>query len=60
MIQPTDHMKLNKKEDQNVDASVQHRGRNKIIIGGRRRKELGGREEGEGKKGRGSIRCGKR
>ena len=33
-IQFTDHMKLKKKEDQNVDASVLFRRVNKIITGG--------------------------
>jgi hypothetical protein len=35
MIQPTDHMKLKKMEDQSVDASVLPRRGNKIITGGR-------------------------
>jgi len=33
-IQPTDYMKLKKKEDQNVGASVLLRRRNKIFTGG--------------------------
>jgi hypothetical protein len=45
MIKPIDHMKLKKKEDQSVDASVLLRRGNKIIIGGR------------GKEGRGRERC---
>jgi hypothetical protein len=48
-IQLTDHMRLKKKEDQNVDASVLLRRRNKIIMEGRGRKELGRAREGEGK-----------
>jgi hypothetical protein len=35
MIQLTDHMTLNKKEDQRVDASIPLRRGNKIIMGGR-------------------------
>jgi hypothetical protein len=41
MIQFTDHMKLKKKEDQSVNASVLLRRGNKIIIGGRGRESLG-------------------
>ena len=48
-------MKLKKKEDQSVDASVLLRRGNKIITGGR---ILGGREEGEVKGGK--TRCGRR
>ena len=52
MIKPIDHMKLKKKEDQSVDASVLLRRGNKIIIGGRgweglRRKREGGEEKKE-------------
>jgi hypothetical protein len=46
-IQFTDHMKLKKKEEQSVNASILHRRGNKIIIGGRGRegpgREIGGR-----------------
>ena len=50
MIQLTDHMKLKKKEDQRVDASVLLRRGNKIIKGrrgwvGLGRKRRGGREK---------------
>ena len=38
----TDHMKLNKKEDQSVNASVLLRMRNKILTGGIRGKKCGG------------------
>jgi hypothetical protein len=41
-IQLIDHMKLNKKEDQSVDASILLRRWNKIIMGGRGR-DLGGK-----------------
>ena len=34
MMQPTNHMEL-KKENQNGDASILHKRRNKIITGGR-------------------------
>jgi hypothetical protein len=34
-IQCTDHMKLNKKEDQSLDASVLLTRRDKILMGGR-------------------------
>jgi hypothetical protein len=47
MIQLTDHIKLNKKEDQNVDSSTTLRRGNKIITGGRGR-EGPGRKRGEG------------
>jgi hypothetical protein len=59
MVQLTDHMKLKKKEEQSVDASILLKRGNKIITGGREREDLAGREEGEGKK-RGSIRYEKR
>ena len=52
MIQLTDHMKLKKKKDQCVDASILHRKGNKIIMGGRGRngpgmETVGCREEGD-------------
>jgi len=50
--QLTDHMKLKKKEDQSVDASVLLRRGNKIITGGREREELG-RKKGGGEEKRG-------
>jgi hypothetical protein len=46
MIQLTEHMELRRKEDQGVDASVLHKGRNKMIAGGEERRDLGWREEG--------------
>jgi hypothetical protein len=46
-IQFTDHMRLKKKEDQNVDASVLLRKGNKILMGGN--KETKCRAETEGK-----------
>jgi hypothetical protein len=51
MIQLTGHMKLKKKEDQNVDDSVLLRRVNKIIMGDRgreglKRKRGGGEEKG--------------
>jgi hypothetical protein len=51
-------MKLNRKEDQRVDASVLLTRGNKIIMGSKGWEDLGGREEGEGKK-RGRIRHGR-
>jgi hypothetical protein len=42
-------MKLRKKEDQSVDASILYRRWNKIIMGDKG-KDLGGREEGEEKR----------
>ena len=42
-------MKLRKKEDQSVDASILYRRCNKIIMGDKG-KDLGGREEGEEKR----------
>ena len=45
-----DHMKLKRKEDQRVDASVLLRRRNKIIKASREWRDLGGREEGVGEK----------
>jgi hypothetical protein len=50
-IQLTDHMKLKKKEDQSVNASIPLRRGNKISTGGRGRSWVGegrGGEEGEG------------
>jgi hypothetical protein len=47
MIQLTDLMKLQKKEDQNVNASVLLSGGNEIIMG----KEGTGRERGRGERG---------
>jgi hypothetical protein len=51
MIKLTDHMKLDKKEDQSVDASILLRRRNKIITGGGRggleRERGGGGERGQ-------------
>jgi len=35
MIELIDHMKLKKKEDRSVDASILLRRKNKILIGGR-------------------------
>ena len=48
-IQLTDHMKLKKKEDQWVDASVLLRRGNKIITGGKGGRFLGGRKKEQGK-----------
>ena len=48
MTQLIDHIKVNKKENQSVATSILHRRENKIISGGRGR-DLGVREEGEGK-----------
>ena len=56
-IQLIDRMKHKKKADKSVDALVLLRRGNKIIIGGRRKRDLGGREE-EDKKGD-RIRCGR-
>ena len=44
-------MKVNKKEDQSVDASILLRSGNKIITGGRGRDELGMQRGEGGKKG---------
>jgi hypothetical protein len=49
MIKLTDHMKLKKKEDQSVDASVLLRRGNKIIMGARGRERPGKNREGVGK-----------
>jgi hypothetical protein len=57
-IQLTDHMKLKKKEDRSVDASVLLRRGNKIIMVSKGR-DLGGRKEREGKRGD-RIRYGRR
>ena len=54
MIQLTDHMKLNKKQVQNMYVSIPHRRGNQIIMGGRGR-EGPGWLSGEGGK-RGIIR----
>ena len=51
MIQLTDHMKLNKKEGQSVNASMPLRRGNKIITGGRGREGPGWVRKGGGKKG---------
>jgi len=51
-------MKLKKKEDQSIDASVLLRRGNKIITGDRGR-EKAGRERGRGKRGAGSSVGGK-
>ena len=48
MIQHTEHMKLKKKEDLSVDASVLLRKSKKIKMGFRGYEKLGGREEGDG------------
>jgi hypothetical protein len=58
MIHLTDHMKLKKKEDQSVDASVLI-GSNKIFIGNGGWKGLGRKKGGGGKNG-GRIRYGRR
>jgi hypothetical protein len=50
MMQLTDHMKLKKKEDQSVDASVLLRMVKKIIRSGRGRKESGRERGGSGNK----------
>ena len=49
-VQLTDHMKLKRKEDQRVDASVLLRRGNKIIKGSRGWKELGRKRRGGGQK----------
>ena len=54
MIQLTDHMKLKRKEDQRVDASVLLRRGNKIIKGSRGWEGLGRKRRG-GKKGKNHI-----
>ena len=59
MIQLTDHMKLKRKEDQRVDASVLLRRGNNIIKGSRRWEGLGWKR-GRGGKKRGKIRYEKR
>ena len=46
-IQVTDHMKLNKKEDQSVDASVLLRRGNKIPLRGDTETKFGAETEGE-------------
>jgi hypothetical protein len=52
-------MKLKKKEDQSVDASVLLRSRNKLVMGSRE-KEGPKRERGGGKKKWVRIRCSRR
>jgi hypothetical protein len=51
MIQLTDHVKLNKKEGQSMDASIPLRRGNKMIMGSRGREcygwERGGERKGE-------------
>jgi hypothetical protein len=59
MIQLTDHMKLKKKEDQSVDASVFLTRGNKILRGGRGWEGLGRKRGGKRKKAF-RIRCGRR
>ena len=59
MIQFTDHMKLKRKEDQRVDASVLLRRGNKIIKGSRGWEGLGRKRRGGGEK-RSRIRYGRR
>ena len=51
MIQLTDHMKLNKKEGQSIDASKPLKRGNKIIMGGRWRERPRWERGGEKKKG---------
>ena len=46
-IQFTDHMKLKKKKDQNVDASVLLRRVNKILTGGNMETKCGAETEGK-------------
>jgi hypothetical protein len=53
MMQLKDHMKLNKKEGQSVDASNPLRRENKIIMRSRRKKGPGWKRGEEGKKGAG-------
>ena len=50
MIQLTDHMKIRKKEDQSVDTSVLLEGGTKYCWKVECGMDLGGREDGEGKK----------
>jgi hypothetical protein len=59
MMQLTDHMMLKGKEDQIVDPSVLPQRGNKIIKEVEGLRDMGGREEGEGKK-RKRIRYGRR
>jgi len=47
MMQFPDHMKLKKKEDQNVAASVLFRRENKILTGGNTRTKSGAETEGK-------------
>ena len=60
MIQLTDHMKVKKKEDQSVDASVLLRRGNKIITGARGWEGLGRKRGGREEKSGDRIRCGRR
>jgi hypothetical protein len=53
-VQFTDHVKLKKKEDQSVDASVLLRRGNKILTGSIGRKGLGRERGGKGKREAGS------
>ena len=46
MIQPTDHMELRRKEDQGVDVSTLHKGRNSMIVESGDRVYLAGKDEG--------------
>jgi hypothetical protein len=48
-------MKLKKKEDQNVDASVLLRKGNKILMGNRGLEVLGRKRRGEGERGAGAV-----
>jgi hypothetical protein len=50
-IQLTDHIKLKRKEDQRMDASVLLRRGTIYFKGSKSGRDLRGREEGEGKKG---------
>jgi hypothetical protein len=59
MIQLTDNIKLKKKEDQSVNASVLLSRGKKITMGFRGR-EKNGRVRGEGLKKADRIRCGRR
>jgi hypothetical protein len=50
MIQFTDHMKLKRKKDQRVDASILLRSGNKIIKGSRGWEQLGRKRRGNRKR----------
>ena len=54
-IKPTNHVKLKKKEDQIVGASILHIRGNKIIPGGRGREGPGRERGGDGKGWAGSV-----